>query len=527
MSQRLVRYPLWYPALILALIVTAISPAAPANAGWGSLTGILPLNASIGYGWGFSPDGLYVIYVADAEVAGRNELYSVSVAGGAPVKLNAGLVTGGDVTNFAVTPDSQYVVYIADQEVDQRSELYRVPITGGSVVRLSSPLPVGGNVQSLKIDPDNVRVVYVADGTSNDVYELYSVPIAGGGAVRLNPAPVSGGNIYNYEVDPFSNRVVFTGDLIADSRIEIFAAPIAGGSSVQLNPLNSRVEPSFQLDPSLPVVVFSATPSGSSSVNLYMNTTDGSVLTTLNGALASNQDVFGFKITPDGARVIYNITTMTSTLFVTSGNLHSVLIGGGASTMITGPAANGYGVYGATFSITSDSQRVVYTYQANAAARPSLASVPVTGGTPAGLYAESPFNETMGGRVVSPDGNWVVLTTTPSYQIWAIPTTGGSPLNLAYGYDPQFTPDSSRVLFVTDSISGIWDLYSMQVFGGGLRNLSRLNGSAGAGAYQISPDGTRVAFVVSYSSDAGSQYEIRISDGGEAQWALYLPSLVR
>ena len=109
MSQRLVRYPLWYPALIFALIVTAVSPAAPARAGWGNLTGLLPLNASIAYGWGFSPDGLYVIYVADAEVAGRNELYSVPVTGGPPVKLNAGLVNGGDVTNFAVTPDSQYV----------------------------------------------------------------------------------------------------------------------------------------------------------------------------------------------------------------------------------------------------------------------------------------------------------------------------------------------------------------------------------------------------------------------------------
>lgn len=527
MSQRLVRYPLWYPALIFALIVTAVSPAAPARAGWGNLTGLLPLNASIAYGWGFSPDGLYVIYVADAEVAGRNELYSVPVTGGPPVKLNAGLVNGGDVTSFAVTPDSQYVIYIADQEVDQRSELYRVSITGGAVVRLNNPLPAGGNVQSLTIDPDNVRVVYLADGASNDVYELYSVPIAGGGAVKLNPTPVSGGTIYYYAVDRFSNRVVYSGDVSVDARFDIYAVPIAGGSAVQLNPLNSKAELSFQLDPSLPVVVFSATPSGSSSVNLYMNTTDGSMLTTLNGALASNQDVFGFKITPDGARVIYNITTMTSTLFVTSGNLHSVLIGGGASTMITGPAANGYGTYGANFNITSDSQRVVYIYQASAGAYPGLNSVPVTGGTPAGLYGESPLNETMGGRVVSPDGQWVVLTTTPSDRLWAIPTAGGSPVILGYGFDPQFTPDSSRVLFATDTVSGNWDLMSVQVFGGGQRNLSRVTSSGSVGAYQISPDGTHVAFVVSYSSDAGSQYEIRLSDGGEAQWALYLPSLRR
>lgn len=519
------RFSVWSLTSILALILAGLCPVLPARAGWTSLTGVLPEYTNVAYGWGFSPDSQHVIYIADVESDDQDELYSAPISGGGPVKLNAALVAGGDVRRYAVTPDGQYVLYIADQEVDERTDLYRVPIAGGAVVRLNAALPAGGNVVDVQVDPDNVHVIYVADGGVNDVFELYSVPIAGGTPARLNPVPVSGGDIYYFAVDRIANRVVFTGDLETNDRYEIFSAPIAGGASVKLNPAGSSGTLTFELDPSLQVVVFSATPNGSTSTQLYMNATAGGLLTTLNFALASNQDVFGFRISPDGARVVYNVTTMTSTLNVTSGNLHSVLIGGGASTQLTGPAANGYGVYGANFEITSDNQRVVYPYQANAAAQTVLQSVSITGGSATTLYTPG-SDEPLYRRQASPDGQWVVFNTSPSYTVRAIPVSGGSSVNLGHSADFMITPDSGRVVFATDFVSGNYDLISTQIFGGGVRNLSRFDPDSQVGGAAISPDGQWIAYQTWHTGSV-SRPEIRLSDGGEAQQELYLPMLQR
>ena len=92
------------------------------------------------------------------------------VGGGVIVKLNAGLVIGGEVSSdFQITPDSSRVVYIADQETDAVTELYSVPAAGGPVVKLNGPLVAGGAVSNVprarhfQITPDGSRVVYLAD----------------------------------------------------------------------------------------------------------------------------------------------------------------------------------------------------------------------------------------------------------------------------------------------------------------------------------------------------------------------------
>lgn len=525
MRQRMVKTPLWHLSTILALLMAVFSPIPTARGLWTSLTGVLPGYTDFGYNWGFSPDSKHVIYIADVVSDDQYDLYSASLSGGSPVRLNPALVAGGDVQRYAVTPDGQYVIYTADQEVDERIDLYRVPIAGGAAVKLNGMLPAGGTVIDLKVDPDNVHVVYMADAVVNDVYELYSVPIIGGTPVKLSPTPVSGGDIYRFDVDRIANRVVFIGDLATDGRYELYSAPIAGGASVRLSPAGSGDTLSFDLDPSLQVVVFSATPSGSTSTQLYMNATTGGLLTTLNFPLASNQDVFGYGISPNGARVVYNVTTMTSTLFVTSGNLHSVLIGGGASTQLTWAAANGYGVYGGTFSITDDNQRVVYAYQSSASAQTILQSVPITGGTPTTLYTPG-SGQALFMNVVSPDGQWVVYNSSPSYAIYAIAVTGGTPIGLGASTGFLITPDSARVLVPTDTFTGKDDLISMQIFGGGQRNLSRIASGEQVRQVVISPDGQSIAYEVHHSGTVRG-LEIRISDGGEAQQALYLPSLSR
>ena len=88
-----------------------------------------------------SPDGRFVVYLADSEVSSQQSLFQVSVDGGTPIQLNQP-DTGHDMAfNFAVSPDSQWVVYA--EEVDKTTDqlqLFAAPITGGEILTLSEPI---------------------------------------------------------------------------------------------------------------------------------------------------------------------------------------------------------------------------------------------------------------------------------------------------------------------------------------------------------------------------------------------------
>ena len=90
------------------------------------------------------------------------------------LKLNDTLVASGDVFNFQISPDGSRVVYNADQDTDGDNELYSVPIGGGTVTKLNSTLVTDGDVLGgFQISPDGSRVVYRADQDTDDVFELY------------------------------------------------------------------------------------------------------------------------------------------------------------------------------------------------------------------------------------------------------------------------------------------------------------------------------------------------------------------
>ncbi|RBP51189.1 hypothetical protein [Arenicella xantha] len=88
-----------------------------------------------------SPDGRFVVYIADSQVPFQESLFQVSVDGGTPIQLNQP-GTGHEVAfNFAVSPDSQWVVYV--EEVDKTTDqlqLFAAPMTGGEILTLSEPI---------------------------------------------------------------------------------------------------------------------------------------------------------------------------------------------------------------------------------------------------------------------------------------------------------------------------------------------------------------------------------------------------
>ena len=81
-----------------------------------------------------SPDGMWVVYRADAELSGRFEVFARPIDGSlAAIRLNSPMTPNGDVVTaqgtgsnpvLLVSHDSAQVVYAADQDSDEVFELH-------------------------------------------------------------------------------------------------------------------------------------------------------------------------------------------------------------------------------------------------------------------------------------------------------------------------------------------------------------------------------------------------------------------
>jgi hypothetical protein len=168
--------------------------------------------------------GAWVFYRANHDDPNKFELYRATVDGSAAaIKLNAPLVSRGNVLTFGATSDGSRVVYQADQELDERFELYSAPAAGGGpVVKLNGALgngDVGGDsflediyYEPFVISPDGARVVFRAKagarpGTERD---LYSAPIDGGApAIQLNPSVADSGVLAGVRFTPDGRAVLY------------------------------------------------------------------------------------------------------------------------------------------------------------------------------------------------------------------------------------------------------------------------------------------------------------------------------
>ncbi|MEP7355713.1 MAG: hypothetical protein ABI847_00575 [Anaerolineales bacterium] len=518
--------------VLLALSLSPIVPAAAkgtaatsASPGWHSLTGWLPLNRSIQQ-WRISPNSQSVVFISDLETVGRPELYSVAITGTQPIKINGPFQEGGAADDFEFTPDSQYVIYSGRQGAGAATKLYRARLDGGgSVEEISDTMVAEGNVTFFKVDPDNQRVVYLADQDTDDVFELFSVLIGGGLVTKLNPTLVSGGDVNgSFQIERISNRVIYGADQETNGRTELYSVAIGGGPTTKLTPDNASSVYDFELSPSLPMLAFSLVPNGSPSKQVYSQAAAGGLLQTLNFGLAANQDVFGYHFSPDGSHVVYNVTTMTATTPVQSGNLYSVLIGGGPSTLLTEAADPAFGVYGGTFWFTPDSQRVVYLYQKQALQGKRVESVTLAG-TGRVTLCTNGVHSTLQNFLLSANGQFVLCYNNIKV-LSTVPTTGGATSSLGIGYLAQLLPDSSRVIYVTPSADD--DLISDAVTGGDKLNLSQSGTTVNLSSYaKFSPDSQWIAFEVQMNVNGGTLRDLRVSDGNAAPPKLFLPAVRR
>lgn len=500
----------------LMLLALTLAPLAPVRAGWNSLTGTLPEHVNF-MNILFSPDAQWVVFRANIDRAEVDELYSVPAGGGKLVKLNSPLPERGYVRYAEISPDGSRVLYLADQEAANRVELYSVPIEGGEADKLNETLVAGGRVHSFKIDPGSRRVLYRADQDIDEVNELYSVPLSGGMAVKLNKPLSPGLNVYEYTTDPSSGMALYRAKETPGGPDMLFSAPIMGGGPVaNLNQPNTHSVTFFEVMPLSPFVVFMAKENGSNFTELFINYTGGGALKKRSIALEAGQNVIGFRISPDGGQIVYNVAAGNQ---ITYGDLWRTWPDSGPSLPLTEGTAARYGIYPFGFQFTGNSQRVVYLYQKDGSSPRILQSVRADGADLDRADLQIPARgHVVAGFRLSPDGKWVVFedyeAATLERTLFAVPADGGSQVPFGKSSAYQISPDSQRVVFQRYSPGdNNLDLLSALLSGGELRNLSRMESGESAYYPMFNADGRWMAFIAIVN--AGRGRELRLSDGSE------------
>lgn len=195
-----------------------------------------------------SDDGSRVVYVADDDFENVQELFSVPVAGGAPVKLHAPLAppadTEKDVVAFAIAPGKDLVVYLLGQENQAAAELWVAPIDGtGNPYRLrpEADYPAAGVARFL-LTPDGSQVVFNAFSEEHNAYALYSVPVdASSDPVELGDGPVQGpvgsqATVDLWEVSADGEHLAYVSKRPSPTHVGVYSAEIGrSGTEMLLN----------------------------------------------------------------------------------------------------------------------------------------------------------------------------------------------------------------------------------------------------------------------------------------------------
>jgi Tol biopolymer transport system component len=151
------------------------------------------------------------------------------------IKLNGALAEGGNVSSFRISPNGNWVVYLADQETKAVPELFSAPInSAGKSAKINGALVKDGSVtEFFAISPDSRRVAYLAAQETKSLNELYAAPITGGGSSsKINGAIVEGGQVADtFAISPVTQRVVYSANQQLKDVMDLYAADILGGST--------------------------------------------------------------------------------------------------------------------------------------------------------------------------------------------------------------------------------------------------------------------------------------------------------
>lgn len=418
-------------------------------------------------GGGASTFSAGVVFKADRDTDGTEELYAANADGSRVIRLSNSLATNFTITSWQVSANRRYVAYLLrEQQQFPVSELYVVSVDGGTPIRVSSDLPFAGSVSTYAWSPDSARIAYRADQDTQGNIELYTVLSNGDENVK-----VSGDGQTNIQTDfnwsPDSTHIAYRtgfGTKLYTVRADGLSNVEVSGSLV----LNGFVYEDYRWSPDSSRIAYRADQIIDGVVELYISQADGSSnvqVSSVNSDFSSNAELIDFKWSPDGTRIAY----VSNDNVWTRDELYVALSNGSNSNRVSGVVVNTSGVdVKSSFKWSPDSLSLAYL---------------------ADLEIDDVYNL----YTVQANGSNNIKISTALKAPQGIFVWGGSISQFVWA------PDNSRLAYVALTkleIINVYRLYSVFPDGTDHREISGtmpLNG--GVATAKWSPDSSRLAYV--------------------------------
>jgi hypothetical protein len=274
-----------------------------------------------------------IVFIADKDTDGTNELYVAFDDGALIIKLSNQLVAGGNVVAFLVSPDGFFVAYVADQDTDGVFELYAVVVDktdGDTAVKVSGAVAGSGILQRpsgsyvFGWSPAGTRVAYIADQNTAGAFELFtSTPDGKNNDVVSNlslPLTDPGADVWDFAWEPNSTLIAYVADQDTDQEFELYVSPsdsnvgnlqvsdnlAPGAGGVREKPPANSGEFYFGWAPDSSLLAYIADQDTANTFELFSSTPDGVTKLKLSGPfLGIGQNVDDFAWAPNSGKVAY------------------------------------------------------------------------------------------------------------------------------------------------------------------------------------------------------------------------------
>ncbi len=345
--------------------------------------------------------------------------------------------------------------------------------------KLTADLANGGSYGKHQITPDGSHVVYLADPTTVGTIEIFSVPINGGTAVKLNGALAAGHSVQNFAISPDGKTVVFQVGPNQITTFAVYSVPVAGGTAVKLTPdapADSQI--SFQanfspISPDSQYVLYTLLSTSTfQAYALFSVPILGGTPVQLNPKLVEGGSIGSFSVSLNSQRVIYSASQDKANV----PEIYSVPIGGGTATKLNVAVGDGEFVSDFWYRNGNAGTRIHYFLNSN------LYSVPIEGGASIKLNDSSAnfVNATWStddgkvtlyasqtGSLSNGDAGYTLfarsLDASTSITLSTQSATGG--INTGFSHVMKVSNDGTQVYFVVSTNDG-WFIYRAPIAGG-------------------------------------------------------------
>ena len=291
-----------------------------------------------------------------------SNIYSLPLNGGPEIKLNSDLRRNRRIQNFLISPDGQTVVYRGTLDNDA-NELFTVPISGGNPVKLSGgAAAVRGDVRGFKFSTDGNHIVYVSDERKDQSNELISVPSKGGSRVILHSVfPEVGGAALLNNFAELNSEVFYVRREGEGLDYRQYRVPITGGSASPIGDQFTALEVRQSVLSPDGSFFITATEEERDRWRLFSTNTKNGERVFLDSILDQERIYSRVMVSPDSLRVAFTVDLLSER---DERVLYTVPISGGILSRVSGNVFAGGLADGNSpfpFSFSQDVSRLVFT----------------------------------------------------------------------------------------------------------------------------------------------------------------------